>query len=656
MFYIKDKLFSALLLLTSVTVNAQEPQCKDVNNIALMEKNAHAKKMNKAMSSLTQASGNYNVTYYKCEWNIDPANYYISGKVTPSFTITAATTNIVLDLSNVLKVDSVVLQKKKLSFSQATNETLTIQFPKTYKRGKRDSVAIYYKGTPAGSGFGSFIQSDHNDTPVLWTLSEPYGAKDWWPCRNGIDDKADSIDVFVTHPPQYKASSNGVLVNTVSKAGNIVTHYKHRYPIASYLVAFAVTNFSVFTDNVQLGTVSLPVISYVYPEDSAYFHDNTFMMLDAMRLYHDKFGAYPFINERYGQTQFGWGGGMEHQTNSFIINPGENLMAHELAHQWFGDKVTCGSWEDIWLNEGFATFCADFLYTETYHPDQLAGEVSSNLNFIISKPNGSVKVDDTSNVGRIFDSRLSYSKGAFLLRMLRWTLGDTNFFTAINNYLNDPKLCYGFARTSDLKAHLEAVSGLDLTYFFNQWFIGQGYPSFTLQWNQDAANKANITISQTTSNSSVSFYKVSLALKFTNATQEKTIIVDHNVNNQSLIADIGFQADAVSIDPEMFLISKSNKIIKTTPRPVSQSELQPIAVSPNPFTNTINFSLPDSGGKKVLIQLFDIYGHVIVTKTLVAVTKNQKYTIDVPRAVKSGTYMLHIKVDGKSTSHVVLKQ
>ena len=107
MFCMKDNLFAALLLLTAVTVNAQEPQCKDVNSIALMEKNVNAKKVNKLMSSLTQASGNYNVTYYKCEWNIDPANYYVSGKVTPSFTITAATSNIVLDLSNVLKVDSV---------------------------------------------------------------------------------------------------------------------------------------------------------------------------------------------------------------------------------------------------------------------------------------------------------------------------------------------------------------------------------------------------------------------------------------------------------------------------------------------------------------------------------------------------------------------
>jgi aminopeptidase N len=202
----------------------------------------------------------------------------------------------------------------------------------------------------------------------------------------------------------------------------------------------------------------------------------------------------------------------------------ENLMAHELAHQWFGDRVTCGSWEDIWLNEGFATFCADFLYNETYHPDELAESVKNNLDYVVSEPGGSVKVDDTTSVGRIFDGRLSYSKGAFLLRMLRWTLGDTNFFMGIKNYLNDPKLRYGFARTSDLKAKLEAASGKDLTYFFDQWFTGEGYPSFTVKWSQDAANKASINISQTSSNSSVNFYKVPLALRFKNATQTKQLL------------------------------------------------------------------------------------------------------------------------------------
>ena len=650
----RDKLLFISLLLFTIAGNAQENACKPVNDIATAESLRHSKLIAKDASDLTQASGDYNVTYYRCEWTVDPAQYFITGKVTPSFTITAPTTSLVFDLSDAMIVDSVKLRRTTLAFSRPGNESLVIQLPKTYKAGKRDSVVIYYKGQPVGSGFGSFIKSDHNGTPVLWTLSEPYGAKDWWPCRNGLDDKADSIDIFITHPQQYKASSNGVLIGTTKKKKTITTHYKHRYPIASYLVAFAVTNFSVFTDNVQIGSTNMPVTSYVYPEDSATFHGNTYMMLNAMQLFSNKFIPYPFLNERYGQTQFGWGGGMEHQTNSFITNSGENLMAHELAHQWFGDRITCATWEDIWLNEGFATFCADFLYTENFHPENLSVEVKSNLDYIVSKTNGSVKVDDTTSVSRIFDSRLTYSKGAFLLRMLRWTIGDAAFFTAVNNYLNDPKLKYNFAHTADLKAHLETASGQDLTYFFNQWFAGQGYPTFTVQWSQNAANTATINISQTTSNSSVSFYRVPLVLKFKNATQQKTIVVNHNINNQVLTADIGFKADAVEIDPDRQLVSKNNKAIKTAALETSVSK--PLAVSPNPFTTSINFSLPDSGSKKVDILLFDMLGHLITTKTATAVTANQQYRLDVPATLKSGSYLLRINVNGKSTTHIVLKK
>lgn len=646
-------LLTALILLANKTF-AQENLCKSVNTIAEAESIRHTRLAGKNMSDLTLASGNYNVNYYRCEWTIDPAQYFITGKVSPSFTITAATNSLVFDLSDAMKVDSVKMRRVTLPFSRPGNQTLVIQLPKTYKAGKRDSMIIYYKGAPVGSGFGSFVKSEHGGVPVIWTLSEPYGAKDWWPCRNGLDDKADSVDIFITHPQQYKASSNGVLMSTVKKKKNITTHYKHRYPIASYLVAFAVTNFSVFTDNVQLGNTQMPVISYVYPEDSAYFHTNTFMLLNAMQLFSNKFVPYPFINERYGQTQFGWGGGMEHQTNSFVTNAGENLMAHELAHQWFGDRITCATWQDIWLNEGFATFCADFLYTENYHPEQLASEVKSNLDYIVSRTNGSVKVDDTTSVSRIFDSRLSYSKGAFLLRMLRWTVGDANFFTAINNYLNDPALRYNFARTQDLKNHLEAVSGQDLTYFFTQWYEGQGYPTFTVQWSQDASNTATINISQVTSNSSVGFYRVPLALKFKNATQEKTIVVDHNVNGQTVTAAIGFKADEVQVDPDMQLVSKNNKVVKLLPAKIETAKA--LTVSPNPFTNTINFSLPDSGGKKVIITLFDMYGHLIVTKTDVALTINQQYKLDVPAGTKPGTYLLQVSVDGRSTTHLVMKK
>ena len=635
------KSFLLILLLLTIRAISQE-----ISNIPDFERQGNAKKF---IKPLTLASNNYNVHYYKCEWTVNPAKNHITGKVTPHFIVTAATNSLVFDLSHALKVDSVYMRGTKLMFSQSTNETLVIQLPKIYAAGAKDSLTIAYKGVPNGNGFGSFVQTTHNGTPVIWTLSEPYGAKDWWPCRNGLDDKADSIDIYITSPSRYKASSNGALQSVVKNGRNSTTFYKHRYPVASYLVAIAVTDFSTFTDYVQLGNKTLPVISYIYPEDSAWFHDSTYKVLNAMQLYNDKFTPYPFVNERYGQTEFGFGGGMEHQTNSFVTYPGENVMTHELAHQWFGDKITCGSWTDVWLNEGFATFCADFLYTETFNPPQYKLNVTNDLADIVSKPDGSVKVDDTTNLGRIFDGRLSYHKGAFLLRMLRWTLGSDAFFKGIRNYLKDPLLQYSFARTPDLQRNLEEVSGLDLDYFFNQWYAGQGYPSFTVQWSQDANNRATITITQTTSHSSVKFFRVPLQLTFKRGSQEKTIVVDNTINNQVLTADVGFKASKLLIDPNQYLISKNNKAVYV------EAPKEFVTVSPNPFTDKIEITLHQNYPDKILLQLFNSNGDLVASSNPESVKGTQKYTLKVPIDLAAGTYILHMTIDGKTITKNVVK-
>ncbi|HRI21556.1 MAG TPA: M1 family metallopeptidase [Panacibacter sp.] len=648
----KSKFLIAALVLLTMQMQAQEKVCKRVNDIATMERQANDKKNKNGLRSL--ASGNFSVNYYKCEWTIDPANNYITGKVTPHFIVIGSANSLVFDLSNALIVDSVYMRGNKLGFSQSSNQTLTIQLPSAYKNGRKDSLTIFYQGAPVGGGFGSFVKSTHNGTPVLWTLSEPYGAKDWWPCRNGLDDKADSIDIYVTHPSVYRASSNGLLISAVKNGSTTTSFFKHRYAIASYLVAIAVTNYSVFTDYVQLGNVNMPVISNVYPEDSATFHSAVGSTLNALRLYSTTFSKYPFINERYGITQFGWGGGMEHQTNSFIVSTGENLETHELAHQWFGDKVTCGSWQDIWLNEGFATFCADFLYTENYNPTLNKLYIKNDLDYIVSQPGGSVKVDDTTSTGRIFDGRLSYDKGAFLLRMLRFTMGDQLFFKGIKKYLNDPLLKFNFAHTADLQRNLEAVSGLDLSYFFDQWFIGQGYPSFTVQWSQDAGNEATVHISQTTSHPSVSFFRVPLTLTFKNATQQKTITVQHTVNNQVVLDNIGFKADTVLIDPDMQLVSKNNKTIHTLSK--NPADINAVSVSPNPFTDRINVSVKEAAGKKILLQLFDNAGHIVANSMVTNSSNNQNNTLVIPHYVTPGSYILHVTVNDMLTIHNVIKK
>ena len=552
--------FLLLFFLPLISVAQYPGILEKTAGIAADEAHAHQRLYQTEGQSL--ASANFNVHYYRLEWDVDPAVRYITGKVTSYFTITAASSSITFDMLNPLICDSVKQRGVSLSFTQTTN-TIDIRFPSAFSTGQSDSVSIYYHGVPANTGFGSFIQSSHAGVPITWSLSEPYGARDWWPCKNGLDDKTDSIDVFITHPVAYKAASNGLLQSETLLPGGLKkrTWWQHRYPIATYLICFAVTNYSVFTNSVMLGNISMPMQTFCYPENLDLFVANTPMVLQAMQLFNRNFGEYPFIKEKYGHVQFGWGGGMEHQTSTFLVTPDESLMAHELGHQWFGDKITTGSWEDIWLNEGFATFLAAF-YMETQHPDTRIANRRTIVNAITSAPGGSVRVDDTTNVNRIFSSRLSYNKGSYLLNMLRFMMGDTIFFKAMQKYQQDPSVIYGFARTTDFKRIMERESGMDLTTFFNQWFYGEGYPSYKVTWKQLGASNVQITMNQVTSHPSVSFFKMPVALSFRKGTQEKTVIVNNTQDGQTFLANIGFVADTVLVDPEIWLISRNNTTAK----------------------------------------------------------------------------------------------
>lgn len=629
----KPYLFLILLMFSKAFGQISIDPVEKVMNIAEMERAAHQRVGN--TENITASSNNFDVKYYRCEWQVDPAIRFIKGKVTVYYILSSASSSIALDLVNALQTDSVTQRNNLLHFSHANN-TLQINFANSVSSGKFDSISIYYQGAPASSGFGSFIQDKHGGIPVIWTLSEPYGSRDWWPCKNGLDDKADSIDVIITHPAIYKAASNGLLQSEITSAGSIITHWKHRYPIASYLICFAITNYTVFNNSVQLGNVNLPMQTYCYPESVNLFQNKTPLVLNAMKLFHNVFGEYPFIKEKYGHVQFGWGGGMEHQTSTFIVTPDESLMAHELAHQWFGNKVTCASWEHIWLNEGFATHLAS-MHMEHHYPANINNNRLAGINFITSLPDGSVWVNDTTNASRIFNGRLSYYKGSYLLYMLRWILSDDIFFKAVNQYHTDPKLAYGFATTADLKKHLEKTSGRDLTEFFKDWFYGQGYPSYNVEWSQVGSNFVKIKMNQATSHPSVNFFELPVALKFKNATKEKTVIVDNKTNGEIFYKNIGFIADTVLVDPDYWLITKNNTTQKRIDNTGGQNIIQ---VFPNPVQHQLFVYLKNYAASFANIALYNSAGQLIY-KQLMAVNGSEFFEIPFTHLQK-GIY--HLKI------------
>jgi aminopeptidase N len=585
----------------------------------------------------TVASNNFNVSFYRCEWQVDPAIKYITGKVTSHFRITETTGSITWDLLRQLTVDSVLYHNNKITFEQTVSHALTVNFPATINAGALDSITIFYQGIPDPANTRSFVQTTHAGTPIIWTLSEPFGSKDWWPCKNGLNDKADSIDIIITCPQQYTASSNGIVAGETTNGTNRTTWFRHRYPIASYLVAFAVTNYMVWQGSVTINGKTMPLKSYFYPETN--LSGTEVYTQTALQQFSPLFGDYPFINEKYGHTQCGFGGGMEHQTNSFMGTGAFNhsIIAHELGHQWFGDKITCGSWSDIWLNEGFATY-TQHLYTEINFPAAAPGGLRSIINNVTSLPDGSVYVVDTTSSSRIFSSRLSYYKGFYVVYMLRGIMGDSAFYRGVRRYLNDPAVRFGFARTADLQRNLEAESGKDLSVFFQQWIYGQGFPNYQLDWSQNANQWIKLRLNQTTSHTSVPFYQMPVQLQLHSATKDTTITVEHGFSGQEFWVNPGFAVDTIMIDPKLWILSR----VKTSQKIPASTTLNELKIYPNPAPEVLNIALNNPGEKKMMVWLYNTLGQRIYYKEIPLSGRDEQLQIPVLGLAK-GIYYLHVK-------------
>ena len=577
------------------------------------------------------------VKYYRCRWEIDPAERYIKGETTVYYLLSEKADFISLDLRDDLRVDSVIHNNYKQPFIRR-NDSLIIQHDEIMEIGKIDSISIYYQGVPANSGYGTFSNSVIFGRPVMWTMSEPFGGRDWWPCRNGLDDKADSIDIFIITPAKYTASSNGLRQSVLITGDRKTTHWKHRYPIASYLVCLAVAEYEEMENYFVTGRDSLLIQTFSYPENRALFKEKTPLLEESMKYFTQFLGAYPFMKEKYGHTQMGRSGGMEHQTNTFISTPEESLMAHELAHQWFGNTITAGSWNHIWLSEGFATLLAG-MDMERKYPSTMQESRKKDIDAITSIADGSVYVNDIISVSRIFDSRLTYTKAARILNTLRFQLGDSIFFKGVHHYLSDETLRYGFATTADLQRNMEKASGKDLHSFFSAWVYGQGYPTYKITWSQVGEHYVDIKINQVTSHVSVSFFALPVQLVFMNSTQRKTIVVHNSFNGETFFEKIGFIADTVLIDPDFWLISKNNQSEKIIARGSGK-----VLVYPNPVSNSLTVYLKNNPAKEASVVLVDDNGKVLLRDKLYFAGFAAYKIFDLTK-YPAGTYFMHIKTD-----------
>ena len=604
-------------------------------------------------------TANYDVTYHRLDFTIDPSVAFINGIVTTDFTAKSDLTTVTFDLTDNMIVTQVIQNGSALSFSQNTNDELVITLSATLFQGQSTSVKITYSGNPISSGFGSFEQSTHYGDPVIWTLSEPYGAKGWWPCKQDLNDKIDNIDVYITSPQfnpsneEYIAVSNGLEQSQVITGSNKTTHFKHQYAIPAYLIAIAVTNYEVYSHTVDNNGNPFDIVNYVYPENLSSAQSQTGVTVDIMNLFTQLFEEYPFADEKYGHAQFGWGGGMEHTTVSFMGNFSRGLIAHELAHQWFGDKITCGSWKDIWLNEGFATYLSGLTIENLDYEIKNSFKnwrnnlVTNQFTGITTLPDGSVYLSDidTMNIAKIFSGRLSYNKGAMVLHMLRKKLGDTTFFQGMKDYLADPNLAFGYAKTHDFIVNMEAISGQDLSEFFNDWIYNQGYPSYTLTWHQPQTNQLKITINQTQSHVSVNYFEAPVPIRVHGTGGE---ILDFVLNNtfegEEFLETINFQVTQVEVDPDTHLISKNNSAVLSIDDEILSSKF---AIYPNPVSTELSIDKPND----IFIENITIFNTLGQIESELQLTEKIKVS-----KLSSGLYFIKVQTDRGTVHKSFLKK
>ncbi len=571
---------------------------------------AEAPKNRFAVKSL--ASTWFDATYYRLDLRVSTGSPVLEGTVTIRGKCNQDLPHyLVLDLTNTMIVDSVTVDGGDAGVVQQP-EAFVVALAGAYHPGDMLTVVVHYHGTPEATGLGSFVVDSHEGTPWVWTLSEPYGARDWWPCKDHPSDKADSADIIITCDSSFRVGSNGKLVSRILNGdGTQTTHWQERYPIATYLIAITLTNFSRFSNWFHYTpTDSMEVLNYVLPESLAAAQSQLPRAVDGLAIFSRLFGLYPFINEKYGHAQFR-SGGMEHETMTSIGSFDEETVIHELAHQWFGDMITCRSWSDLWLNEGFATYCVA-LYMEAARGRQDYVEYMDLQMQKARSTAGSVYRADTSDIRQLFSNLLVYAKGAVTLHMLRHVLGDSTFFRALYTYANDPRLRYSTAVTGDLQADCEAASGRRLGYFFDEWIYGGNHPHYTYWWTaalDGGRPSVRVTIAQSANVGEPATFAMPIDLQLISAGWDTTVTVFDSAATQTFSFPVSGKIDSVAFDPGGWILKD---VVALAPVQIVSGYVLHQNF-PNPFNSStlIRYELPERS--EITLTIFNSLGEAIAS-------------------------------------------
>lgn len=514
----------------------------------------------------------YNIKHVHLDIELDNRSVAIKGTCITTAQVTEPNFSLyTFELNKLITVDSVFIDGHGANFQRKDN-LVNVFCPVVLQPGDMFTAVVYYQGMPEPgtvfafqSGMNNAVAAQWN-SPVTYTQSQPFNSKDWWPCKQVLTDKIDSADIWITVPDSLMAGSNGLLQRVTQLPGNKARYeWKTNYPMAYYLLSACVGAYDEYTYNTTLpdGTV-VPVQNFIYNrpgvlEEYKAGIDTAGMM---MSYFSELFGRYPFYREKYGHCMSPLFGGMEHQTMTTQHHFGSRLTAHELAHQWFGNHVTCAGWQDIWLNEGFASY-AEYLNAAKYWGEKSAYNYMLGVHDLVFKDTNEIanssiykNGSDTENLYIIFNTTITYNKASAVVHTLRYYINnDERFFELLRTYQQQYSM--GNASTEDFKQLAESITGVSMDEFFAQWIYGYGYPVYNIKWNQLGSN-VWMELQQQTTVEATPLFTTPLEILLSSADGDTTIKIDRHTNTQSLHIVTSKKIDRIIVDPRNMILNKDS--------------------------------------------------------------------------------------------------
>lgn len=565
----------------------------------------------------------FDVLHYEIDIAFNPARYEFEGSVRTvvlSLVDSLYTLDFNADYLNLLEIREIGGELLSWNHNKVTN-ILSINLNKGCPKGEQIEIEMDFSG-----GFLSkALKFDsYNGNPIIYSFAEPWDAKSWFPCKDFPDDKA-TFEIYYSVPANLFATSNGNLIDYKDETRWDKPyrryHWRENYPMSTYNLMIAASDYVRLDDYfVYAPGDTMPITHYVYPSKIDAAKTDFDVAPSMLEFFSSKFGLYPFVKEKYGVVLWNHEGAMEHQTMTSLWDDyvtgkheSDDAYAHELAHQWFGNCITCKDWVNVWLNEGFATY-ASALWFEHVNGFEWLKTYMLKISKMKSWFDGPVLREEDSNYFSYYFDYVVYYKGAAILHMLRHIVGDETFFKILQSYINNPKLRYGTAETKDFIYESEKQYGASLDWFFTPWLTRSDSLQYQWSW-KTFSNSGNTDLVLVVEQLNEKTYKMPVDFRIKTETSQIDTMFWIEKNHEEFHITLSENVQDIELDPDNWIMCNKTRVEFTNAEENNSSLFFLSQNLPNPFnpSTTITFSIPESGN--VSVEIFNVTGQKV--KTLV---------------------------------------